>query len=319
VSTVSVVIPARDAAATIGRTLHCVLAQEHDEPYEVIVVDDGSTDRTPHIARAAGGTVRVIHAPGEGPAGARNRGAAASSAPVLAFTDADCYPEPGWLRAGLRAIARAELVQGKVIPDPRAPRGPFDRTISVGREHGLYETANLFVRRPAFDAVGGFEDWLPVRIGKPLAEDVWLGWRVRRAGMRTAFAEDALVHHAVFPRGAREMIAEQLRVAYFPAMVRKVPELRETFLTQRVFLTPRSAAFDFALAGGVLAGLAAAAGASPGLAAAVRAAPWASATLRDALRWGRWAPWAALAYATRDAVGCAALAWGSLRSRCLVI
>ena len=227
---ISVIVPARDASATLPRTLAALAEQDLDQPYEVVVVDDGSADATAALAAAAPGPVTVVEESGRGPGPARNSGVAAASGEVLAFTDADCYPAPDWLRRGLEAIDGADLVQGRVIADPGSAHGPFDRSVTVDGERGLYETANLIVRRPLFEELGGFEDWLPARIGKPLAEDLWLGWRARRAGARTAYAERALVHHAVFERGPADYVAERARLVYFPAIAAKMPELRDDVL-----------------------------------------------------------------------------------------
>jgi len=308
---VSVIVPALDAAATIGRTLECLARQELADPFEVIVVDDGSTDGTAGIARSHGVTVLSQDHGGPGPA--RNLGVASARGRVLAFTDADCYPTAGWLREGLEALGSAELVQGRVEADPEASRGPYDRTVWVLRESGLYETANLFIGRELFDRLGGFEDWLPARIGKPLAEDVWLGWRARRSGARTAFSDAAIVHHAVFPRPAREYAAERLRLVYFPAMVRKMPELRASFCYRDRFLSRRSAEFDLAVA----AALAAALLRRP--APLLAAAPYVRTAASRASNWGRHAPRILLADTVADAVGFAALAVGSVRQRALVL
>jgi glycosyltransferase involved in cell wall biosynthesis len=245
----SVIVPARDAEATLPRTLASLAGQELDEEYEVILVDDGSSDRTVELARAAAGSVTVLEQDAEGPAAARNRGVAAARGEALAFCDADCFPTPGWLAAGLRALRSADLVQGHVLPDPGADLGPFDRTLWITFEVGLYETANLFVRRETFDRTGGFEEWLRPDTGKALAEDVWFGWKARRLGARTAFAPGALAYHAVFPRGGRDYVDERRRVRYFPAMAAKAPELRDHFLYRRWFLNRRTAALDLALAG----------------------------------------------------------------------
>ena len=156
---VSVVIPARDAEAMIGRTVAAARAQELDGPFEVIVVDDGSTDDTARVAADAGARV-VSNGEPAGPADARNAGVAASTAPLIAFTDADCVPAPGWLRAGVDALDGSDLVQGRVEPEPDVPVGPFDHVITVREETGLYETANLFVRREWFDRVGGFKPFI---------------------------------------------------------------------------------------------------------------------------------------------------------------
>jgi GT2 family glycosyltransferase len=197
--------------------------------------------------------VTVLSQEPAGPAAARNRGVAQSSGDALAFCDADCFPTAGWLREGLHALESAELVQGAVRADPDAGAGPFDRTLEVAWESGLYETANLFLRRETFERTGGFEAWLDVEIGISMFEDTWLAWSARRLGARTAFCPAALVHHAVFPRTWREYVAERRRLRYFPAVAAKVPELRDHFFYRRCFLNRRSAALDLCVAAAIAA------------------------------------------------------------------
>lgn len=216
-------------------------------------MDDGSDDGTVAIAQAAGPPIRTIAQEAAGPAAARNRGVAESRGTALAFCDADCFPVPGWLAAGVASLEHAELVQGKVTADPGATLGPFDRSLWIDHEVGLWETANLFVTRQTFDRVGGFEDWLVPVAGKAMAEDVWFGWRAKRAGARSAFCVEALAYHAVFSRGPGEYISERRRCRHFPEMAAKMPELREAFFTKRLFLTARTAAFDAAVVGATLA------------------------------------------------------------------
>ncbi len=246
---VSVIVPARDAEATVARTLEALARQDLETPYEVILVDDGSTDRTVELARAAPGPVTVLRQEPRGPGAARNRGVREASASALAFCDADCFPAPEWLRAGLGGLGHADIVQGRVLPDPSSPPGPFDRSLLVTEEAGMYETANLFVRREAFDLVGGFEDWLQPGVGIGMFEDSLFAWRARRAGATTAFRQDAVVHHAVFRRGPAEYVAERRRLRHFPAVAARIPELRRRFFYRGVFLNRRSAAFDAAVAG----------------------------------------------------------------------
>jgi glycosyltransferase involved in cell wall biosynthesis len=325
---VSVIVPARDARATLPRTLEAIVAQDIAEPFEVIVVDDGSRDDTARIAEAAsvaepaGPPVTVLRQAASGPAAARNAGVARSSGAVLAFCDADVFPAPGWLAAGVRALDGADLVQGRVLPDPRPPLGPFDRTLWINGAVGLWETANLFVTRRAFDAAGGFEQWLAPRRGKALAEDVWFGYRALRAGARPAFCPEALAHHAVFPRSWPAYIAERARLRFFPAMAARMPELRDVFLYRRLFLNARSACCDLAAA----ATLIAAARRSPW--PLLAAMPYARELYRHAKRAGAAGgatgatgatgarPHLAAVAAvdlTADAVGLAALAAGSVR------
>jgi len=282
-----VIVPARNARLTLPRTLAALAAQEFEAgAYEVIVVDDGSTDDTAALARSATGPVTVVEQPPRGPAAARNLGVEASAGSALAFCDADVFPTPGWLTAGVAALEDADLVQGRVLPDPDARRGPFDRTIWITSQVGLWETANLFATRDLFERVGGFEEWLRPRSGKPLAEDVWF--------------------------------AERRRLEYFPAMVRKMPELRHELLTHGVFLTDRTAAFDLALTAAITAAWRARAwpllGTGPYLGALATNARW-----RVAGRSRGQVAAVALADVAADAVGLLALLVGSARYRSAIL
>jgi len=313
VPAVSVIVPARNAEATIGRTLAALASQDLGEPFEVIVVDNGSSDATAEIAAAADGPVSLVRGSGGRAGEARNRGAQEARASALAFTDADCEPEPSWLREGLAALAGAELVQGAVRPDPAVSPGPFDRTVSAGAEVGLYETANMFVSRETFDRVGGFEDVIEAELESPFGEDVWFGWRARRAGARTTFAAMAVVRHAVFPRGPLAYVLESRRRGLFCALIARVPELRDEFLYRRWFLSPRTAAFDAAVLGCAISIRAR----SP--LPLVAAAPYTLTLLRRSRRWGGRGPQVAAAELAADAVGLASLARASIRERNLVL
>ncbi len=263
---VSVIIPARDAAPTLERTLVALSDQTIGADFEVVVVDDGSRDRTPEIARAHGSFVRLVSNPESlGPGAARNRGVQEAAGPVLAFTDADCFPTPGWLAAGLAMVDQADLVQGPVAPDPTVARTPFDRSVVVERGGGFFPTANLFVRRPLFEAVGGFRDWVLEERGHrqwatdrrrgrasrtPIGEDTLFAWTALRQGARSAFASEAIVHHAVVPGSVLDDVADRWHWARdMPGLARLVPELRDGTFHRHVFFNEVTAKFDYALAG----------------------------------------------------------------------
>lgn len=309
---VSVIVPARDAAPTLPRLL-AGLGSQTLEGAELILVDDGSSDATVALAEAASPAPRVLRAERRGPAAARNQGAAAAGAPVLAFVDADCAPTPAWLERGLAALEGADLVQGAVLPRPDRPVGPFDRSLWVTQRSSLFESANLLVRRDLFERLGGFESWLGQETGKELGEDVWFGWRARRAGARIAFCPDALVHHEVFARGPSAYAAERARLRFFPAMAARIPELRRELFYARWFLNQRSAAFDAAVAG---VALAAATRRGLPLAAAL---PYLAVASKRPARSGRRAPEVALADMAADAIGLASLARGSVAARSLLL
>jgi glycosyltransferase involved in cell wall biosynthesis len=310
---VSVIITAWNAAATVERTLQALAVQDIGEPYEVVVVDNGSDDGTAAVVGRSPGPVRLIQR-AHGLAGeARNTAAAQATGQLLAFTDADCFPEPGWLAAGVRAAESADLVQGLVRPDPTRAMAPFDRSLWVEDDRGLYQTANLFLPRALFERLGGFEEVFDDPAARAFGEDVWLGWRARRGGARAAFCADAVVNHAVLPRGPADYVRERRRLGQFAGLARRVPELRESFFFQRLFLSGRTAAFDAALAGLALAGW------RRSWLPALAAAPYARAIALRALQSGVWAPVVAPVEVAADAVGLISLLEGSARQRAPVL
>jgi hypothetical protein len=208
-----------------------------------------------------------------------------------------------------------------VAPDPRVQVGPFDRTLRLDEASPRFETANLAVRRATAERVGGFEAFadgsgpgLRPRIEDGhFGEDALFGWRAVRLGARTAFARDALVHHAVFPRGPRGYLRERRRVRYFPALVREVPEMRRR-LPARVFLSRRSALFDLALAGVVGAFV------TRRRAPLLAAVPYLRGCLWTPSRtWRRSVARTNLALVAGDAIAFAALIRGSIAARRLLL
>jgi glycosyltransferase involved in cell wall biosynthesis len=265
---VSVIMAAHNAAGTLERALMCLRDQTTDAEFEVIVVDDSSTDDTFDLAERFGPPVRVVRNEGRrGPGNTRNAGVVAARAPVIAFTDSDCFAQPDWLERGLEVLRDADLVQGAVSPDPETPRTPFDRTVIIRRDDGYFRTANLFVRRSVFESVGGFRDWIVESGGDPpfgwlapedgrptvpakksIGEDTLFGWEARRAGARVRYAPDVAVHHAVFPGTAWRSARDRWHWRHIPACARRIPELRDTAFLGRYFFDRRSAEFDLAVA-----------------------------------------------------------------------
>jgi glycosyltransferase involved in cell wall biosynthesis len=317
----SVIVAARDAAATLPRTLAALARQELAGGFESIVVDDGSLDDTAAIAERSEATTHVVRrGQSEGAGAARNAGAALARGSVLVFLDADCFPAPDWLARGVAATSDHDLVQGMTLPDPLVELGPFDRTLSVVDAHGLFESANLFVTRELFQRLGGFSTglergtWRRGRGGDPFGEDVIFGWRARRAGARTGFCEQAVAYHEVFARGPRQFIAERTRLALFPALAVQVPELRNVFFYHRLFHSRRSASFDLAAAGLVLAL------ATRRVLPLTAALPYVRLLAGSARRWGgRGAARVALVEAIADGVGALALVRGSVGSGSLLL
>src|SRR5205814_4470123 len=124
----------------------------------------------------------------------------------------------------------ANVVQG--VTRPMRPPHPLERTVAVDHDDGLYATCNVFYRRAAYDAAGGFDLDAARRLGfRPgtrltdlgLGEDPLLGWRVRRAGPGS-FAPDPVVHHHVFAADLTETARRALTAGAVPSPVRQVPD-----------------------------------------------------------------------------------------------
>src|SRR5690606_34001769 len=166
-ASVAVVIPVHDGEAFLAETLASVAAQTLPAA-EVIVVDDGSTDRSAAVARAAG--ARVLQQANAGPGAARNRGAAASTSELIAFLDADDLFEPDKLARQVAALASAPDAAGAcsdalVLGGPRdgTRRNAGRRLPPVLRLRDLLHAnpviaSSVVLRRSAFAAAGGFDE-----------------------------------------------------------------------------------------------------------------------------------------------------------------
>lgn len=184
---VSVVIPHHDDPE-LSACLAALAAQRADGiPFEVIVVDNGS-----RTLPAVPPGVRLLAEPAPGPGPARTTGALAALAPVVAFVDADCRPDPGWIAAIDQAFADpgAEVAGGDIRIAPADPARltvveayesvfGYRQQLYISRDH-YAATANMAVRRDIFLAVGPFA-------GLGVAEDMDWGRRATALGYRHAY------------------------------------------------------------------------------------------------------------------------------------
>ena len=226
---ISVIIPARNAARSLGRCLEALKGQSGlDQPYEVIVVDDGSSDPTASIAEAAGAV--VIRQANAGPAAARNAGALRARGEILAFTDADCEPCQDWLAELVRPLADPGIVAVKGAYRTRQT-GFVPRFVQQEYAHKYRRMARLpqidFVdtyaaayRRSVFLENGGFDTAFRV----PSVEDQELSFRLARKGYRMVFAPQAVVYHQ-HDVSLAEYLRRKTGIGYWKAfMLRWLPE-----------------------------------------------------------------------------------------------
>lgn len=228
---IAVVVATYNRAGKLPKVIRALQAQDLHVPFEIVVVDDGSTDATSAVLDDLAASeprlrVRRLDQNG-GPARARNLGWQSSLAPLVAFTDDDCEPGRGWLRALVESFADAEvgIVQGRTIPDPHGVLGPFSRAVHVEAENSFYETCNIAYRRSVLDAMGGFDITFDLAAG----EDTDLAWRAREAGHRTRYAARALVVHDVVQSSYVAYLRNTRRWRGVVHVVRKHPHLRREF------------------------------------------------------------------------------------------
>ena len=202
---VSIVIPVMNRAAELSRCLKSLaLLNYPEEKLQIIVVDDGSSDDSPTVARELGALLVSSGGTGRGPAAARNVGAATASGEILAFIDSDCTASSNWLAELLPTFADSKIVAVGGLVDGMCRESAVDHYENVmsslslggreltgasGDDTFYLPSCNLLVRRAAFLKAGGFNDAMHV------GEDVDLTWRLRDSGWTIAYLPLGKIYH----------------------------------------------------------------------------------------------------------------------------
>jgi len=197
----SVIVPAYQAVATIGQCLDALNAQTTARTqYEIVVVDDGSTDDTAQVAERKGAD-RVLRCPHRGPAAARNAGIDAAHGHVILLTDADCEPQPDWLALMLEPFVDPEVagVKGSYVTRqtaivPRLAQCEFEERYDLQERRPTIDFVDSYAaafRTSVLRAAGGFD---PV-FTRANNEDVELSYRLARLGHKLVFVRRAQVAH----------------------------------------------------------------------------------------------------------------------------
>jgi cellulose synthase/poly-beta-1,6-N-acetylglucosamine synthase-like glycosyltransferase len=220
----TVVVPAHNAAATLPDCLRALAQQTLPQAaYEVLVVDDGSTDSTAAVAQALG--VRVLRQPHRGAAAARNLGARHARGGLLCFTDADCRPAPDWLAqlvapfqadpavVGVRGVYRSEQRE----PVARLVQLEYEdryRRTEAFPQIDFVDTYSAAYRTDLFLAQGGFDESFP----GASVEDQELSFRLAERGCRLVFQPRAAVYHR-HPATWRAYARKKFRIGYWKVQV----------------------------------------------------------------------------------------------------
>lgn len=256
---VSVVVPVRNGAETLGDCLTSILASDYPiDRREIVVVDNGSSDGTAGVARRF--PVRCVAEPTRGHGNARNRGIREARGEFVAFTDADCAVAVNWLSELVSGFddPSVSAVAGDMISLP--PTTPAERYVSTRKpsqthwalvaRRPWFHFGSAAVRREAFERIGLFD---PRFTGG--CEDIDLAWRLHDAGLVVRSRPQAVVFHR-HRTNPSKFFRQQLGTGGGQAMLRrKYPhEMRWTWgdelaAWRDLFATAWSAANAYAFSG----------------------------------------------------------------------
>ena len=218
----TVVVPVRNGEEMIGDCIESLLAGDYPpDHHEILVIDNGSTDRTAEIIRRYPvGYLREDH---RGVSNARNRGIAEGRGEVFAFIDGDCLADPSWLTEILRPFADPEVgcVAGELqhAPGDSVAERQSTRMLGAWQRYAVNSnppyaiTANAAYRAEVFQELGPFDPRMP------RAQDVELGLRFsERSSLRLVYSARAVVRHR-HRTTQREFFRQQLGWSYGAGLV----------------------------------------------------------------------------------------------------
>jgi glycosyltransferase involved in cell wall biosynthesis len=196
---VSIIVPTKNRKEYLSRCLDRLIRQNYPhDSYEVIVVDDGSSDGTADWVRSLKETfgvgVLVIEKNGKGPAAARNAGIAASRGAIIGFTDDDVEVHEDWIASAVSILqtSKAAGVEGKTVNVPQ--EGSYYKAMLENITGGKFATCNIFYRKEILQAVGGLDETFVL----PCREDSDLAFGILDAGHSIVFSGKVLCEHRMW-------------------------------------------------------------------------------------------------------------------------
>ncbi|MDY6836846.1 MAG: glycosyltransferase [Thermodesulfobacteriota bacterium] len=221
---ISVIVPVFNGGKKIGKCVDALKRQKTERTFEIIVVDDGSTDRSLHGVEGKG--IRVFKQPNQGPGAARNLGVEKALGKIILFTDADCEPLEDWIDQMACPLDKpcTSGVKGSYLT---RQKGLIARFVQLEYE-SKYERMK---RDPSIDFVdtyaAGFikEDFLKVgkydaRFPTPSVEDQEFSFRMWEKGYRMVFNPEAKVFHT-HSDSLWNYMKKKFRIGFWKALVLK--------------------------------------------------------------------------------------------------
>jgi glycosyltransferase involved in cell wall biosynthesis len=224
---VSIIIPAHNAEKTIKICLEALQNQTVSrDSYEIIVVDDGSTDNTWDQVSTFK-DVRLLKQQKAGPSAARNLGVNHALGEILLFTDDDCQPVDDWIERMTAPFQEGEIVgvKGTYLTRQRELVAHFvqlefeDKYDRMAQDEYIdfIDTYSAGYRKDVLLANNGFDTTFPVAS----TEDQELSFRLARQGYKMVFEPDAKVYHLCHPRNIREYWGKKFNIGYWKVVVHK--------------------------------------------------------------------------------------------------
>jgi len=237
----SVVVPVFNEKETVGRCLSALLDLEYpQDSYEIIVVDNGSTDGT--LDRVSEYPVQLIQHPNVKVGAVRNTGAWASKGEILGFVDGDCVVSPDWLLSGMEALM--DPVVGAVGGDCMAQANPswvekswvLNTVPRVGQGH-LLSGGSILIKMDTFSSLRGFDEDLSA------GEDTDLTRRILLKGLQVKFVKSCAVVHLGYPNRLRQFTWRQYWHGSSSLNWKNIQSLDKTLILTLFFLGSLATAF----------------------------------------------------------------------------
>jgi glycosyltransferase involved in cell wall biosynthesis len=227
---VSVVVPTLGRPELLNRCLGSLVLQRFDpSKYEIIVVDDGPSEKTRAIVMqwalhaGKGPLITYIASYGpHGPAAARNRGWKAARGSVVAFTDDDTVPRMTWLETGMAAFEQSDVdaVWGRIVMPLH--HEPTDYELDAkGLERAEFVTANCFCRKSVLERLNGFDE----RFRFAWREDADLYFNLLSSNARVVHLPGTVVVHPIRPAKWGVSLSQQKKVLFDALLYKKHPDL----------------------------------------------------------------------------------------------